>query len=273
MSIKINAGVTLGAGTNVKVPLGPPTLTVNLAGDGNGFVASSPAGISGSGSATFARDTQVTLQAAAAPGSSFAGWSGAASGTAPAHITMDQDQTVTATFNLNVSLVSIEVTPTGVHLPSGFSKQMTATALFSNGSNQNYTSQVTWSSPGVDVLSVDSNGVVTGSAPGTTTVGAGYGFIIGTTTVTITDSVLVAITISPTNPAVARDSTIQLTATGMFSDGTTLDITTQATWSSSDDAIATIDNNGVVAGHSGGNCTISVNRNGVSDSKTLFVGN
>lgn len=102
MSIKINPGVKLGPGTSVKIPVPPPTLTVNIAGNGNGFVVSLPAGISmssGSSSHVFALGTSVTLNAAPAMGSHFIGWSGAASGTGPANITMDQNHTVTATFN------------------------------------------------------------------------------------------------------------------------------------------------------------------------------
>jgi hypothetical protein len=79
---------------------GPQTLTVELAGTGTGNVVSIPAGISGSGSHDFDKDTVVTLQAAAAMGSNFVGWSGGgASGTGPAYVTMDTAKTVTATFD------------------------------------------------------------------------------------------------------------------------------------------------------------------------------
>jgi hypothetical protein len=78
------------------------SLTVISAGDGDGTVTSTPAGISTPTlTATFEENTSVTLSANAQIGSTFAGWSGAASGTAPAQITMDGDKTVTATFDLN----------------------------------------------------------------------------------------------------------------------------------------------------------------------------
>jgi hypothetical protein len=81
-----------------------PTLTIgaNL-GLGSGTVTSSPAGITcGSGcQVLFNEDTAVTLTASPAPGSAFAGWSGAGcSGTSTTcTVLMSEDQTVTARFD------------------------------------------------------------------------------------------------------------------------------------------------------------------------------
>jgi hypothetical protein len=78
------------------------TLTVSKAGTGSGTVTSSPAGIScgATCSHAFPEDTVVTLTPTADAGSSFAGWSGACSGTGACTVTMDQARSVTATFNL-----------------------------------------------------------------------------------------------------------------------------------------------------------------------------
>jgi poly(3-hydroxybutyrate) depolymerase len=76
-------------------------LTVNRSGTGSGTVRSSPAGIDcgSTCSASYASDTNVILTATAAGGSTFAGWSGACSGTAACTVTMSAARTVTATFN------------------------------------------------------------------------------------------------------------------------------------------------------------------------------
>jgi hypothetical protein len=79
-----------------------PTLTVNLGGNGTGTVTSSPAGINcpaANCSAMFPLGTIVTLTAVPATGSSFASWSGACSGSGTCGVTMNTDQSVTATFN------------------------------------------------------------------------------------------------------------------------------------------------------------------------------
>jgi hypothetical protein len=78
------------------------TLTVSTNGTGTGTVTSSPAGINcgTTCSAFYSEGTTVTLTPAADAGSSFAGWSGACSGTGACTVTMDQARSVTATFNL-----------------------------------------------------------------------------------------------------------------------------------------------------------------------------
>jgi hypothetical protein len=100
MTLTIRPGMRLNPGISVKVPMAPPTLTVSITGSGNGTVTSDPSGINGAGQATFALGTSVTLTASAAMGSSFVGWSGAASGTGTAVVTMSNNRSVTATFNL-----------------------------------------------------------------------------------------------------------------------------------------------------------------------------
>jgi uncharacterized repeat protein (TIGR02543 family) len=80
------------------------TLTVSKSGNGSGTVTSSPSGIDcgGSCSHAFAAGTSVTLTAAPAAGSTFAGWSGGScSGTGTCTVSISSDRTVTATFNLS----------------------------------------------------------------------------------------------------------------------------------------------------------------------------
>lgn len=76
------------------------TLTVTNAGRGSGAVSSRPAGISCGSTCThrFATGSSVTLTARPSPGSRFAGWSGACSGTGSCKVTMNADHDVTATF-------------------------------------------------------------------------------------------------------------------------------------------------------------------------------
>src|SRR5439155_1305630 len=70
-------------------------------GTGSGTVTSSPVGIDCGSDCTesFADGTPVTLTAKAADGSTFAGWSGACSAD-PCSVIMNEDRSVTATFNL-----------------------------------------------------------------------------------------------------------------------------------------------------------------------------
>lgn len=82
-------------------PIPVQTLAVSVTGSGQGTVTSEPSGIScpplcGAG---FGEGTEVTLIASAAPGSDFAGWSGACSGTAAAcTVTMSAAESLGAEF-------------------------------------------------------------------------------------------------------------------------------------------------------------------------------
>ena len=76
---------------------GPAALTVTAAGTGSGSVSCN----GGFCAVSYAFGTKVTLAAVANPGSTFAGWSGACSGTGACELTMDAAKAVTATFNAN----------------------------------------------------------------------------------------------------------------------------------------------------------------------------
>jgi DNA-binding transcriptional regulator YdaS (Cro superfamily) len=84
----------------VSPPPGFFALTVSKAGNGSGTVTSSPAGIDCGATCAFGftEGTPVTLSAAVATGSVFAGWSGACAGTGSCTVTMDAAKGVTATF-------------------------------------------------------------------------------------------------------------------------------------------------------------------------------
>ena len=95
--------VTMSAAQSVTAVFSVPPqyqLTLYKSGSGTGAVSSSPSGINcGAACYTFfTANTVVTLSAAAATGSTFAGWSGACSGTGQCVVTMSAAQSVTATF-------------------------------------------------------------------------------------------------------------------------------------------------------------------------------
>lgn len=85
------------------------TLSVNTTGTGSGTVTKNPDSLS------YHNGTVVQLTATANPGSTFAGWSGDASGTAnPLSVTMNGNKNITATFNTtSLGTFTLNVTTTG----------------------------------------------------------------------------------------------------------------------------------------------------------------
>jgi hypothetical protein len=101
--------------TSITVNPAASTLTVSKAGTGSGTVTSSPAGIAcgATCSASFASSgATVTFTATPAAGSTFAGWSGACSGTGVCAIPISAGTTVTANFSAAAAPASLNLVGT-----------------------------------------------------------------------------------------------------------------------------------------------------------------
>jgi len=82
---------------------------------------------------------------------------------------------------------------------------------------------------------------------------------------------LQSIDVSPTNPSAAAGATEQFSATGMYSDGSHKDLTSQVTWSSSSTAVATISSAGLATAVAAGTTMISAAMQSMSGSTKLTV--
>jgi phospholipase C len=135
VALKADASVT--AAFNVI----PVQLTVQSAGTGTGTVTSNPSGINcgTTCSASFAIGTSVTLTAAPNTGSTFAGWSGACSGTGTCAVTLTASTSITATFNVPTVQLTVQRAGTGTGTvassPSGISCGATCNAGFASGTS------------------------------------------------------------------------------------------------------------------------------------------
>lgn len=82
---------------------------------------------------------------------------------------------------------------------------------------------------------------------------------------------LSSLAITPSSPSVVHGSTVQLTATGTFSDGVTSDLTPLVVWSSGTLAAATVDLLGKVTGVAAGTSVITASLTGISATTTVTV--
>ncbi len=177
------------------------------------------------------------------------------------------------------ALVSLTVTPTHASIALGIKQQFAATGTFTDGSTHDLTTSVTWSSANTAVAvvsnSLGSKGLATSTGMGTTTVTATSGSVSGATDLTVTPAELLSIAVTPAIPSIPLGTRQQFAATGNFTDGSTKDLTTSVTWSSSATTVATISNalgsQGLATGGGLGTATIAATLNSISDSTTLTV--
>jgi trimeric autotransporter adhesin len=166
--------------------------------------------------------------------------------------------------------------PNNGNVAENTSIALTATGTLTDGTTQNITSSVLWTSsdPSLATMSNSSGsyGWANGIAPGTVTVIAAFGGQVGIASLTVTDATLTTITITPANPSVALGTRQQFSAKGTFSDSSTEDLTQQVTWTSSDPAVAIINSAGLALTTGSGSTSIGAMLNGVTaTSATLTV--
>jgi uncharacterized protein YjdB len=170
------------------------------------------------------------------------------------------------------SVVGISVSVGGQStLPVGETAQLAATATLNNGSTEKVSGTTTWSSSNSTVATVSSSGVVTAVAVGPASISASVSGVSGSAAMTIVAPVIQSIAVSPAAPAVIIGTTQQFAANGKYSDGSTVDISANAQWSFSNDAIAIISPTGLVRGQSAGSGTVSASLSGISGTAVLTV--
>ncbi len=141
--------VVMSANQTVAVTFNPVvqrTLTITKGGTGSGTVTSTPGGISCGSDCTenYVNGTNVSLTAAAATGSTFAGWSGGiCSGTSTCSVSMTAARTVTATFTSLLRTLTVTKAGTGsgtvTSTPGGISCGSDCTENYANGTNVSLT--------------------------------------------------------------------------------------------------------------------------------------
>ena len=94
---------------------------------------------------------------------------------------------------------------------------------------------------------------------------------MATLTVPAATKTLSSIAISPPNASVAAGATEQFTAMATYSDGSTANVTSMASWTAANAAVATINSAGLATAIAAGSTTITASVSGVSGMATLTV--
>ncbi len=189
---------------------------------------------------------------------------------------------LTASTMLTVSppmLTQLAVFPPTLRTAAGIYSRVEATATFSDGSGGGVTGQAQWTSSNPAVARVmvyqQYYAYVESVAPGTATITASAGGLSATIAVTVTNAALTSLQLSPAAPSIARGETRTVSASGVFSDLTTEDLTYTAAWSSSDPSIVAVGQDAVgyqiITGLQPGTATLTANYGGVTGTTTVTV--
>lgn len=181
---------------------------------------------------------------------------------------------VNATTNLNVAsaaLVSIAISPASATIAVGTSQQYQATGTYSDGSTQNVTGFVAWSSATTTVATINGAGLVLSISQGSTTVSANFEAISASVPLTIGPPSLISLSITPNLASLSIGGTQQLSATGTYSDGSTQNLTTSSSWTSSNGGVLAVSSSGLATASAVGEVTITATSVSISGTTLLFV--
>lgn len=168
-------------------------------------------------------------------------------------------------------LSTVTVSPSTVSLPLGLTQTLAATGTYSDGSSKAIATGVVWSVNN-DKVVVSDSGVVLAKAVGSSVVTAAVGGVSANVTVQSTSAVLKSISLatsaSASSVSVAAGLSQQLKATGLYSDGTTQDVSSSVKWSATGNNVA-VNNNGLLTSTAQGNSTVTATDTSTSIAGTL----
>jgi hypothetical protein len=168
------------------------------------------------------------------------------------------------------TLTSIQVAPASGTISFGQSAQFSATGVYSDGSTQNLTNSVTWSSSNTTVATISSSGQAIGGGHGITTITATLNSVSGSTPLTV-EGALSSLQVTPSAVTILAGSGQQFTATGSFNDGSSENLTGMVSWISSNTSVATINSSGLLTAISAGTVTVTAMSGSITGSTTLTV--
>jgi uncharacterized protein YjdB len=130
------------------------------------------------------------------------------------------------------------------------------TGHYNDGSISDLTATASWSTSDSAIATVEQPGEIRAMGAGMAMISAAFAGRQASMPLLITSPTLVALRIDADTTTMPADGSQRLTATGVFSDGSTADLTTLVGWYTSDGSLAAV-SLGLVQGISSGTVTIS----------------
>jgi len=173
-----------------------------------------------------------------------------------------QGMTATATLIVTTAnLTTLQITPQNPTEPLGTTGKFSAIAFYSDSTSHDVTQEVTWSSHDDNTVSIITNGITGGYASadkvGNTQITASLMSTTSSTKATVTEAILESLSLTPASASIPAGTTQTYQLFGLFSDGSSKNLTLEASWQTSDDAIATVNSLGITTGIAVGDITVT----------------
>ncbi len=162
-------------------------------------------------------------------------------------------------------LISIVLSDDSIALALGESARVTAEGHYAGDVNRDITQEVTWVSGNQSIATVSTTppeaGRISTVSQGSTMVTASLNGLTESVQVSVSGAALAMVNVEPSSETITQGATLQLSALATYTDGSEIDVTTDATWASDNEAVIAVGNEapnfGRVAGVSSGFGTIS----------------
>jgi uncharacterized protein YjdB len=153
------------------------------------------------------------------------------------------------TANVAVDIPN-KITPSkqNIALQVGDTEQIKLTATFLDGREEDVTDEAEWTTGSASVAAVRS-GLITGVGTGSTAVTVKYG--TRTATIQVSVGILKSLTADQTNLVLKKGDSQKISLTATYADGSTKNVTQEASWSSSKPEVAAVDSGNITAISSG----------------------
>lgn len=205
--------------------------------------------------------------------------------------------TEASTISLPAGVLSVQVSGKST-LAIGERAQLTATAMFENGSSQDVTSSSSWVSDASSICNVADGGALTAAAAGSCRVSAVYTNVSGQLGISVagnpddpktpegpespTDPDTPDTPVTPDQPQVVSlavqgptslhvGDTAQWQAVATMSDGTQKTVTSSATWASASPAVGSVDGTGLFTASSAGSTNVQAFYGGQAAGRVVTV--
>ncbi|MDB2387067.1 DUF1566 domain-containing protein [Shewanella sp.] len=157
-----------------------------------------------------------------------------------------KDNVISDEFTLTVTnavITSITLSGDKYSLAHGQRVPLTAMAIYSDNTSADITKEVTWTYSDNTIVTIQPDGMLIGEKPGKVDISASKDNAISNVqTFTVTTAVIASVTLTAEQYTVANGESVKLTATAIYSNNTSSNVSQTAAWTFSKQDIASVKN-------------------------------